>query len=94
MYAPDKVGGESGQPRPDVGEGAKTMKRLLFVLIVLVAGVAALGWYRGWFTVSTGTDELNVKMNKDQLKDDEEKAKAKLEGLKGQIQNKTTEPKK
>jgi hypothetical protein len=94
MYTPDKVGGEPDQPRPGVEEGAKTMKNLLFVLIVLVAGVAALGWYRGWFTVSTGTDDINVKMNKEQLKDDEEKAKTKLEGLKGQIKDKTTEPKK
>jgi hypothetical protein len=76
------------------GEEAKTMKSLLFVLILLVAGVAALGWYRGWFTVSTGTDEVNVKMNKEQLKDDEEKAKAKLEGLKDQIKDKANEPKK
>jgi beta-lactam-binding protein with PASTA domain len=70
------------------------MKRLLFVLVLLVAGVVTLGYFRGWFTVSTGPDEVNVKMNKDQLKEDEEKAKAKLEGLKGQVQDKVNESKK
>jgi hypothetical protein len=70
------------------------MKRLLFVLIVLLAGVATLGYFRGWFPVSIGTDEVNVKMDREKLKADEEKAKAKLEELKGQVQDKVNEPKK
>jgi hypothetical protein len=28
------------------------MRRLLFILVVQVAGLAALGYYRGWFSVS------------------------------------------
>jgi cell division protein FtsB len=71
------------------------MRRLLFVLVVVVAGVAALGYYRGWFTVSTvGKQEVDLKMDNEKLKEDEAKAKAKLEGLKGQIQDKVGEPKK
>ncbi|HEV3257325.1 MAG TPA: hypothetical protein VG013_10630 [Gemmataceae bacterium] len=70
------------------------MKRLLFVLVLLLAGVAVLGYFRGWFTVSTSPDQINVKMERDKLKDDEEKAKAKLEGLKGQVQDKVDEAKK
>jgi beta-lactam-binding protein with PASTA domain len=71
------------------------MRRLLFVLVLLVAGVAALGYYRGWFTVSTvGKQEVDLKMDSEKLKEDEAKAKAKLEGLKGQIQDKADEPKK
>jgi uncharacterized protein HemX len=72
-----------------------TMKRLLFVLVVLVAGVAALGYYRGWFTVSTdGKEEVDIKVNREKLKEDEDKAKAKLEGLKDQIKDKADELKK
>jgi hypothetical protein len=70
------------------------MKRLLLVLVVLVAVVAGIGWYRGWFTVAAGTDEVNMKMDRDKIKEDEEKAKAKLEGLKGQVQDKVEEAKK
>jgi hypothetical protein len=70
------------------------MKRLLLILVVLVAVVAGVGWYRGWFTVSTGRDEINMKMNKEKLKEDEEKAKDKLEELKDKIQEKANESKK
>jgi hypothetical protein len=32
------------------------MRKLLFVLLVLVAGVIALGFYRGWFSSATVHD--------------------------------------
>jgi len=70
------------------------MKRLLLVLVVLVAVVAGVGWYRGWFTVAAGADEINVKMDREKVKEDEQKAKARLEGLKGQVQDKVDEAKK
>jgi hypothetical protein len=71
------------------------MRRLLFVLVVLVAGVAALGYYRGWFTVSGDADRgINMRVDKEKLKEDEEKAKAKLGGLKGEIQEKADELRK
>jgi hypothetical protein len=66
------------------------MRRLLVVLVVLLAGVAALGYYRGWFTVSTNA----VTLDKEKLQEDEEKAKAKLEGLRGQVQAQADELKK
>jgi beta-lactam-binding protein with PASTA domain len=66
------------------------MRRLLFVLVVLLAGVAVLGYYRGWFTVSDSA----VTLDKEKLKEDEEKAKAKLEGLKSQVQGQADELKK
>ena len=77
------------------------MRRLLFVLVVLVAGLAALGYYRGWFTVSDSAvtvDKEKVQEDeakaKAKLQEDEAKAKAKLEGLKGQADAKADELKK
>jgi beta-lactam-binding protein with PASTA domain len=67
------------------------MRRLLFVLVVLVVGVAALGYHQGWFTVSA---DNSVTVDKEKLKEDQEKAKAKLEGLKGQAEAKAEEFKK
>ena len=66
------------------------MRRLLFILVVLVAGLAALGYYRGWFTVSDSA----VTVDKEKVQEDEAKAKAKLEGLKGQAESKADELKK
>jgi beta-lactam-binding protein with PASTA domain len=66
------------------------MRRLLFILVVLVAGLAALGYYRGWFTVSDSA----VTVDKEKVQEDEAKAKAKLEGLKGQAEDKADELKK
>jgi len=66
------------------------MRRLLFVLVVLLAGAAALGYYRGWFTVSANA----VTLDKEKLHEDEEKAKAKLERLKSQVQGQADELKK
>jgi hypothetical protein len=72
-----------------------TMKWFVVVFIVLVVGVAALGYQRGWYTVSTdGDHSVDVSVDKDKLKVDEDKAKAKLEGLKDKIQEKAGEIKK
>jgi hypothetical protein len=63
------------------------MQRLLFVLVVLVGAIAALGYYRGWFTVSDSA----VTVDKEKLQEDEAKAKAELEGLKDQAEAKADE---
>ena len=60
------------------------MRKLLFVLLLLVVGVAALGFHQGWFSFSTSRDpetgrvggQLNF--DKDKLKSDVEKAKQQL----------------
>ena len=71
------------------------MKKILLVLVVLVIGIAVLGYVRGWYTVSSnGENSVNVTVDKDKLKVDEDKAKAKLEGLKDKIQEKAGEIKK
>lgn len=66
-------------------EEALSMRRLLIVLVVLVAGVAGLGFYQGWFRVSTGgTDgkpNATFTVDQDKIEADKEKAKEKLQGL-------------
>jgi hypothetical protein len=55
------------------------MKNLLVVLVLVVAGVAAFGFYRGWFRVSTGDAEhktdVTISVDKDKLAEDEKKLK-------------------
>jgi len=72
---------------------ASIMRRLFVVLVVVVIGVIALGYYRDWFKFSTASDSktvnVNVTVDKEKVKEDEEKAKEKLEGIGGQIKEKT-----
>jgi hypothetical protein len=69
------------------------MKRLLIVLVLLVAGVAGLGFYQGWFRVSTGgTDKkpnATITVDQDKIEADKEKAKEKLQGLEQKVKEKT-----
>jgi hypothetical protein len=71
------------------------MNRLAAVLIVLVVGVIALGYYRNWFTVSSASDhnavDVHISVDKDKMKADEEKAKEKLNEVRGQIKEKAEE---
>ena len=61
------------------------MRRLLVLLLVLAVGVGALGYYRGWFQVSTreadGGVPVDVTLNREKLKQDAERAKAKVKDL-------------
>jgi hypothetical protein len=55
------------------------MKNLLVALVLIVAGVAAFGFYRGWFRVSTGDAEhksdITISVDKDKISADEIKVK-------------------
>ena len=55
------------------------MKNLLLAIVVVVAGVAAVGFYRGWFQVSTTDADHNPKVtitvDQDKVRDDERKLK-------------------
>jgi hypothetical protein len=61
------------------------MRRLLVVLVLLVVGIVCLGFYQGWFHVSTHTTDNKVNttitVDKDKIHADEEKAKEKVQGL-------------
>jgi hypothetical protein len=58
------------------------MNRFVFVLLLLVVGVVALGFYQGWFHFSTErTDQktnIQITVDKDKIRQDEETAKEKL----------------
>lgn len=53
------------------------MTRVLFVLVLLVAGFVGLSYYLGWFHLVSGNEDGNphitVTMDKDKIKADEKK---------------------
>ena len=71
------------------------MKTLLVVVVLLLAGIAALGFYRGWFHLSTNsTDQkpsATITVDKDKIHADEEKAKDTVQGLGQEVKKKTSD---
>ena len=69
------------------------MKALLVVVVLLLAGIAGVGFYRGWFALSTNsTDQkpsATITMDKDKIHVDEEKAKQEMQGLGQKVKAKT-----
>ena len=61
------------------------MRTLLFVVFLLLIGIAGLGFYRGWFRLSTNsTDQkpsATFTVDKEKIHEDEQKAKDKLQGF-------------
>jgi hypothetical protein len=64
------------------------MKRAVVVLFVLVLGVVAFGFYRGWFAFSShdaddGTNKVNVNLtvDRDKMQEDAETVKQKTTEL-------------
>ncbi|MDI6451593.1 hypothetical protein [Anaerobaca lacustris] len=59
------------------------MSRTLLVLVLIVAVVAGLGFYMGWFHFSSGSDNndahITVSVDKDQVQKDMDKAADKVE---------------
>jgi hypothetical protein len=58
------------------------MKNLCTLVVLLVIGIAVLGYFRDWFQFSSdSTDKdttFHLTVDKEKLKEDEEKAKQKL----------------
>jgi hypothetical protein len=75
-----------------VAEGV-LVRFLLAVVFLLLVGVAGLGFYRGWFHLSTNsTDQkpsATITVDKDKIHADEEKATEKVEGLGRNVKEKT-----
>ncbi|MFL5245831.1 MAG: hypothetical protein ACJ8FY_27470 [Gemmataceae bacterium] len=61
------------------------MTRLLGILVLLVVGVVALGLYQGWFTVTSDNADdktnINIKVDKKKMQEDEKKAEQKAQEL-------------
>jgi hypothetical protein len=68
------------------------MNRLFFVLVLLVAGVACLGFYLGWFAVASdntdGKGRITLTVDKEKIKEDENKALEKVKDLGGHAKDK------
>jgi hypothetical protein len=62
------------------------MRKLLVVLLLLVGGVVALGFYRGWFSFETtrdpetGREGAQFEIDRTKIKPDIEKVKQKVGG--------------
>ena len=71
------------------------MKNLLIVLVVLVVGIAGLGFYQGWFHLSTENADhksnVTFTVDQDKIHADEAKAKEKVQGLGQQAKERTSD---
>ena len=69
------------------------MRFLLVLVVLLLVGVAGLGFYRGWFRLSTNsTDQrpsATITVDKDKIHADEDKATEKVKGLGRDVKDKT-----
>ena len=68
------------------------MRTLMFVVVLLLVGIVGVGFYRGWFQVSTNnTDQkpsATVTVDKDKIHADEQKVKEKMEDFGQQAKEK------
>ena len=71
------------------------MKTLLVAAVLLLVGIAGLGFYQGWFRLSTNsTDQkpsATITVDKDKIQADEEKVKEKVQGLGQVVKEKTSD---
>lgn len=60
------------------------MKAVLVIVVMLLVGIAGVGFYQGWFRVSTeGTDQqpsATITVDKDKIREDETSVKDKVFG--------------
>ena len=72
------------------------MQRIFFVLVLFVAGAAALGFYRGWFHVESddadGTSNVTLSVDKEKIEQDRKTAVADVQDVGRQIKNKVASP--
>ena len=74
------------------------MKRILAVVVVVALLVIGVGFYRGWFAVSSSEADKSSKVNvnltvdRDKIEEDAEAVKNKTTELTGNITNPTPEP--
>lgn len=68
------------------------MKRAFAVILVLLIGLFALGWWLNWYNFTTSSTDQNVKLgltiNKEVVKEHEEKAKEKITEAGNEIKKK------
>jgi hypothetical protein len=61
-----------------------TMKRFIFVLVLIIVGVACLGFYLSWFRIGSETTDgkthITLTVDQNKIKADENKALEKVHG--------------
>lgn len=62
------------------------MLKLLGAVLILLVAVAGLGYYLGWFDVKPAGNGVDIRVNEQKIKDDEEAAKKKLKEVGGKPQ--------
>ena len=69
------------------------MRTLVFVVVLLLVGIVGVGFYRGWFQLSTDTADqkpsATITVDKDKIHADEQKAKDKVQGFGQEAKEKT-----
>ncbi len=72
------------------------MKVLLFVLILIGAGIVGLGFYRGWFHVGSdnadGKSNVTLSVDTNKFQEDRKSAEAEVKGLGHQNKDKVAGP--
>ena len=71
------------------------MKTLVFVVVLLVAGIVGLGFYQGWFHFSTNSADhkssATITVDQDKIHADEQKAKDEMQAFGQAAKEKTAE---
>jgi len=66
--------------------------KIVFILVLIVAVFIGVGFYRGWFTVSSdsqgSTPNITVSVDKDKIREDKDKAVEKVHDLEQQAKAK------
>src|SRR5437879_5591495 len=81
---PGLVGRNGGPLRAATNRGEAVMRKLLFVLVLLVGGVVVLGFYRGWLSFERTHDSANgregaqIEVDRTKFEQDVEKVKHKV----------------
>ncbi len=61
------------------------MRQLVVVIVLLLVVIAAVGFYRGWFSLSMDNTNqqpsATITMDKDKIQEDEQMAKDKVQGF-------------
>ena len=69
------------------------MKALVFLVVFVLAGIVCLGFYRGWFQLSTSNTDrqpsATVTVDKNKIHQDEQEAKDKVQGFEKKAKEKT-----
>jgi hypothetical protein len=69
------------------------MRRLMVVIFLLAIGIAILGFYQGWFRLSSNSmdheSSATITVDKDKFQKDEEKAKERVQDFGKKTMEKT-----